>query len=247
MTVEPTQRSLSIIVPAFNEGSRLPALMEEVCAYLRARGSTWELLIVDDGSTDHTAAVVELCAEREPRVRLLQHADGANHGKGAAVRLGMLSAVGEVRLFMDADNSTRIDQLEGVLAAFEDGCEFAVGSRRASGARIEVAQGPHRVAAGIIGNRLIRRLAFEGIEDTQAGFKALTADCAEAVFSRLTIERWAFDVEALVIARDLGFRICEVPIRWVNSDESKLRGIDYVRFLRDVLRIRANRRRGVYV
>lgn len=238
--------SLSVIIPAYNEEERLPTVMAEVRDYLARQHDSWELIVVDDGSSDRTAALARQAAHGDPRIRLLQHPDGANHGKGAAVRRGMLAATGKVRLFMDADNSTTIDQARGLLDAVERGCEMVVGSRRTPGAEIRVPQGPHRVLAGIVGNFVIRAITAQGITDTQAGFKAFTADCAEVVFSRLTVARWAFDVEALVVARHHGFRICEAPITWAHSEESKIRLPDYLRFLADVVRVRINLARGIY-
>lgn len=246
MLPAPNDVHLSVIVPAFNEAGRLPALLADASGYLAERSWPAELLVVDDGSTDGTADVARGFEGGDVPVRLVQHPDRRNHGKGAAVRVGMLAAVGRFRLFMDADNSTTIDQTPGMLETLETGGDVAVGSRRAPGAEIAVPQDWHRVVAGQLGNLVIQGLLLPGLADTQAGFKAFRAECAEAVFSRLTVRRWAFDVEALVIARHLGFEICEVPIRWENSAASKIVGGDYLRFLLDLWRIRRNVRAGRY-
>ena len=237
---------LSVIVPSFNEEARLPELLDEISSYLTEQAYFSEILVVDDGSTDATAAIAQNVQTGSTPLKLLQYADGLNHGKGAAVRLGMLAAKGKYRLFTDCDNSTSIDQVDGFLCQARSGYDIVIGSRRAAGADIRVAQAWHRVVAGIVGNLLIRILLLPRFADTQAGFKLFTDHCAEAVFSRLTIERWAFDVEVLVIAQELGFRVHEAPILWINSADSKVRLRDYVQVLRDIWRIRSGVRSGLY-
>ena len=158
----------------------------------------------------------------------------------------MLAATGDYRLFMDADNSTNIEQVEGMLARLEAGADIVIGSRRTAGAQITVPQGLHRSLAGQLGNLVIRSLALSTLRDTQAGFKLFTARAAEVVFTRLRIDRWAFDVEALAIAGRHGLRVVEAPIRWVDSGSSKVDAAAYVGILRDVLRIRLNLWTGRY-
>jgi dolichyl-phosphate beta-glucosyltransferase len=237
---------LSIIIPAYNEEQRLPRTLDDVLAYLQSRSYDWEVVVVDDGSTDRTGSVVRERAGDSLALRLLQHPDGANHGKGAAVRLGMEAATGRYRLFMDADNSTTLDHVEKFWPWFDDGYDVVIGSRDVQGAQIEVHQRWYKEVAGNVGNWIIRFLAVPGICDTQAGFKMFSQRCIEAILPALTIDHWGFDVELLVAARRRGFRIKEVPIRWVNAPNSKVRATTYFDVLGEVWRVRKNLRAGRY-
>ncbi len=238
---------LSVILPAYNEESRLPETLGYVDAYLTAQPFDSEVIVVDDGSTDGTARIVRARSETKKSLRLLQHSDGANHGKGAAVRRGMLTALGTYRIFMDADNSTTLEQIAGLWPWFDQGYDVVIGSRRIRGARIMVPQAWYKELAGRCGNLVIRSLAVPGIEDTQAGFKMFTRRAAEAIFPQQTIERWGYDIELLAIARQLGFRIREVPIVWVNAPGSKVRLTAYLEVLSEVWRIRRNIKSGLYL
>jgi dolichyl-phosphate beta-glucosyltransferase len=239
----PESIHLSVIIPAYNEELRLPETLHSVGNYLNSQPYTAEVIVVDDGSTDGTAAVVRACTQ----VKLLQHPDGANHGKGAAVRLGMLVATGSYRLFMDADNSTTLDQIADFWPWSEQGYDIVIGSRRKRGARIEKRQARYKELAGSFGNFLIRWLAVPGIEDTQAGFKLFSAHSAEQIFSRQTINRWGYDIELLAIAGQLGFRVREIPIVWINAPGSKVRLSSYFQVLTEVLHVRRNLKSGAYV
>ena len=238
---------LSVILPAYNEEPRLPDTLTHVQNYLSAQAFESEVIVVDDGSTDGTARIVRGRSESMKSLRLLQHPDGANHGKGAAVRLGMLAALGTYRIFMDADNSTTLEQIAGLWPWFDQGYDVVIGSRKTRGAHIMVRQAWYKVLAGRCGNLVIRCLAVPGIEDTQAGFKMFTRRAAEAIFPRQTIERWGYDFELLAIARQLGFRIREVPIVWVNAPGSKVRFTAYLEVLSEVWRVRRNVRSGRYL
>jgi dolichyl-phosphate beta-glucosyltransferase len=242
----PEVTHLSVIIPAYNEELRLPETLRSVGSYLDSQPYTSEVIVVDDGSVDGTAAVVRACTEVKS-LRLLQHADGANHGKGAAVRLGMLAAVGSYRVFMDADNSTTLDQIADFWPWSEQGYDIVIGSRKKQGARIEKRQARYKELAGSFGNLLIRWLAVPGIEDTQAGFKLFSAHAAEELFSRQTIERWGYDIELLAIAGQLGFRVREIPIVWINAPGSKVRLNSYFEVLAEVLHVRRNLKSGVYL
>ncbi|NWG13418.1 MAG: glycosyltransferase family 2 protein [Acidobacteria bacterium] len=238
---------LSVIIPAYNEESRLPRTLRHVLAYLSSKPYHSEVLVVDDGSTDGTAEVVERLSGQEAMLHLERHPDHANHGKGAAVKLGMLAARGEFRLFMDADNSTTVEQIEGFWPRFEEGCDVVVGSRAVAGAIVPVRQPKYREMAGRFGNWIIRACAVPGILDTQVGFKMFTRGGAEMIFPRVTIERWGFDIEVLAIARLHKLRICEVPIRWCNAPGSKVGMGSYLEVLSEVWRIRRNMKAGLYV
>lgn len=237
---------LSVIIPAYNEELRLPATLESIGSYLWSQSYGAEVIVVDDGSSDRTAEIARTCLSAKP-LRLVQHPDGANHGKGAAVRLGMLAAAGQFRLFMDADNSTTLDQVAGLWPWFDKGYEVVIGSRRKQGARIDSRQSRHKELAGRMGNLVIRYFAVPGIEDTQAGFKMFTADCAKALFSRQTLDRWGYDIELLAMARQLGYRIREVPIIWNNAPGSKVRFGSYIEVLKEVWHVRRNLKSGRYL
>jgi dolichyl-phosphate beta-glucosyltransferase len=242
----PKSAHLSVILPAYNEESRLPGTLRHVGAYLAGQPYESEVIVVDDGSTDGTAQVVRAC-HTVKSLRLIQHPDRANHGKGAAVRLGMREACGTYRIFMDADNSTTLDQIANLWPWLDQGFDVVIGSRKTRGARIEVHQAWYKEFAGSCGNLFIRLLAVPGIADTQAGFKIFTRRAAEDVFSRQTIDRWGYDIELLAIARQLGYRIHEVPIVWVNAPGSKVRFGAYLEVLSEVWRIRRNVKSGRYL
>jgi len=236
---------LSVIIPAYNEESRLPETLRRVSAYLSRQSYPAEAIVVDDGSDDGTAAAAARFHGALP-VTVHRHPDGANHGKGASVKLGMLAATGAYRLFMDADNSTTIEEIERFWPLFAEGYDVVIGSRAIAGARITTHQPRYRELAGRMGNRIIQALAVPGILDTQVGFKMFTRRSAEVIFPRLTIDRWGFDVEALAIARLNDWRIREMPITWSNAPGSKVKSGAYLEVLREVWRIGRNLKAGVY-
>lgn len=237
---------LSIVIPAYNEERRLPRTLADVLEYARRQPYASEIIVVDDGSTDRTADVVRAQQPRVPNLRLVQHPDRVNHGKGAAVRRGMLAARGQFRLFMDADNSTTVDHMERFWPFFDEGYDIVIGSRAVAGARVAVHQARYKELAGNLGNFVIQSLAVPGIRDTQAGFKVFRERAVKDVFPRLTIDRWGFDIEILAVARRRGFRVKEAPITWINDPHSKVKLSSYFEVLGEVWRIRRNLRSGVY-
>jgi dolichyl-phosphate beta-glucosyltransferase len=233
---------LSVVIPAFNEAERLPRTLERVRAYLDGRGTAYEILVVDDGSTD---ATVER-AQAAGGGRLTVLGNGANRGKGYSVRQGMLAARGKRRLMTDADLSAPIEELARLDARMDEGFDVVIASRALPLSRIEVHQGAFRENMGRAFNMFVRLLVVPGVRDTQCGFKLFSAAAAEAAFSRARLDGFAFDVEALFIARRRGFRLAEMPVVWRNDAATRV-GLwkGFVAFA-DLLRIRANGARGRY-
>ncbi len=234
--------ALSVVVPAYNEEARLPRTLRRLREYLDARGEPYEIVVVDDGSTDGTAEAAR--AAGGPVVRLL--AGERNRGKGHAVRRGMLAAAGARRLMCDADLSTPIEELERLEARLAEGCGVAIGSRAVSGARLEVRQGLWRENAGRAFNLLARLVALPDLHDTQCGFKLFTAEAAEAGFARACLDGFAFDVEVLFLARRAGQRIAEVPVVWRNDAASRVSLAKGLSAFLDLLRLRWRALRGSY-
>jgi len=208
----------SVVIPAFNEAPRLPRYLDEIVAHFEGRGEPYEVIVVDDGSTDGTPEVVE--ARHHPSVRVLRL--GRNSGKGAAVRAGMLAARGAFRLFTDADGATPIAELKRLEPALAAGADVAVGSRVLVDPAVSVAARPHRVAAGRVFNWLVARLGVRAVADSQCGFKAFTGAAAERLFGRLRTRGFGFDVELLLRAQAAGYRIVEVPVNWADQPGSKV-------------------------
>jgi dolichyl-phosphate beta-glucosyltransferase len=236
--------SLSIIVPAYNEAKRLGPTLTEILEFASARPGETEVIVVDDGSTDATSEVGRTIGGDAVRVIRTP----ANQGKGHAVRAGMLAAAGERRLFTDADGSTPIAEYAALAVALDalGGSGVAFGSIGAPGANVEKAQAGLRPALGKLGNLVIRGLVLPGVHDSQRGFKVFSADAAETIFSRTVVNGWGFDVEALVLARRLGFPIVEVPVRWVHMDGGTITPAAYLTTLADVARVRWRLLRGAY-
>jgi len=235
---------LSIIVPAFNEAANIEATVNRLRTYLESEPLSWEIIVVDDGSGDETAGVVRALAARDPRVRVTV---GARQGKGAAVKRGMLEAVGAWRFMADADLSMPPENIGRFFAALRDApaTDILIGSREALGAQ-RVGEPWRRHAAGRLFNYVAQAVGVPGIRDTQCGFKMFSADAARALFPQTTIDGFAFDVELLFLARRFGFTVREVGIEWhcrVDSRVSLWRGV--VAF-GDILRVRWNALRGSY-
>jgi dolichyl-phosphate beta-glucosyltransferase len=211
---------LSIVIPAHNEEQRIGITLEAVHTFVSRQPYTTEVLVVDDGSRDQTAEIVNTLSNAHKCLRVLQLPE--NQGKGAAVRTGMLSAQGKYRLFMDADNSTSISHATDMLVAAEAGADVVVGSRHIPGSVIITKQHILRETLGFIFRILTRAIAPTGVRDTQNGFKLFKTESAEMLFATLVCPRWAFDVEILRRARGHGLVIVEVPVTWINDTRSKM-------------------------
>ena len=214
---------ISIVIPAYNEALRLPETLGRVQRYLATAGLTAEVIVVDDGSRDDTAEVVQRYAQRWPQLKLV--AAERNAGKGAAVRLGMAAARGRYRVFSDADLSVPIDDMEKLLRPLHAGAGVAIASRGLRDSQVELHQPWYRETMGKIFNRLVRIFVLGGVHDTQCGFKAFTGEVADRVFPVLQTRGFGFDVELLYRAQHAGYKIVEVPTRWINSPQSRVHPI----------------------
>jgi dolichyl-phosphate beta-glucosyltransferase len=228
---------LSVVIPAYNEERRLGTTLNRIVGYLRQRGDRFEVLVVDDGSEDRTAEVAEQF--RGDLIEIVRLPE--NRGKGAALRRGVAASRGAWVLLCDADLSTPIEDLE-VLEGRRNEGELILGSRAVDESRITRRQPLHRELMGKTFNRILRALALVDEHDTQCGFKLLRGDVARELFTQLTIEGFAFDVELVGLARDRGFRVVEQGVHWENSPSSRVDPVrDSLNMLMDVLRLRLRR------
>jgi len=234
---------MSLVVPAYNEQARLPTTLIKLKAFLAKQSPHYEVLVVDDGSRDATATIVEEAMAGFPELRLLRE---QHRGKGHAVRKGMLAARGRYAMFCDADFSMPVEEVVKFPDALGDSFQIAIGSREVKGAR-RIGEPWHRHLMGRVFNLLVRAMAIPGLHDTQCGFKCFTQEAAREIFGRQVIDGFGFDVEVLYIARKMGMRITEVPINWYYSPSSRVDPIkDTIRMFNDVLQVRDNDRRGLY-
>lgn len=237
-------KKLSVVIPAYKEAERIGQTLEEIDVFLKQQPYKSEILVVVDGSTDGTAEVVQKLVPVIPNLRVVHNQ--VNKGKGAVVKQGMLAVTGDIRVFMDADGSTAIDHISSFLPFFEQGFDVVVGSRRIGGANIKVRQGFIRDFLGGVFRFIVHTLVPVGVTDSQCGFKAFTAEAAEKVFPKQTIDRWAFDVEVLAIARKLKLKIKEAPVVWVNDGASNVKFSGMVHMLLEILEVRMNLWMGKY-
>jgi len=235
---------LSIVIPSYNEEQRLSPTLEMIADYIETKRPNTEVIVVDDGSADRTAAVAESWQSRIPHLRVVSN--GVNRGKGFSVRRGSLEARGDVVLFTDADLSSPIAEAEKLLAGLE-GHDVAIGSRAVDRSLIEKHQSVFREFAGIIFNRVVRLILRLPFVDTQCGFKAFRRERSKIIFEQQTIERFGFDPELLYLARHHGLSTVEVPVRWGHSPATKVSMIrDSVQMFLDVFMIRWNALCGRY-
>jgi glycosyltransferase involved in cell wall biosynthesis len=242
--MSPTGPELSIVIPAYNEESRLPATLERVAAYLKNCGREAEVLVVDDGSKDRTAAVAESFQSKISALRVVSN--GVNRGKGYSVRHGVQEARGRIVLFTDADLSAPIEEADKLIEALEK-YDLAIGSRAVDRSLITVHETRFRELAGIIFNKLVRIILWLPFVDTQCGFKAFRRERCAIVFEQQTIERFGFDPELLYLARHHGLRAVEIPVRWGHSPATKVSMLrDSLQMFLDIFKIRWNSLRERY-
>ncbi len=227
----------SVVIPAYNEALRLPAYLKDIVAYFEDRDAPYELLVVDDGSTDGTAERVREIAAGRPFIGV--HVLPTNRGKGAAVREGMRRAQGALRLMTDADGATPIREIERLEGAIRRGADIAVGSRVLRDPTVVRQTRLHRKLPGHVFNFIVRRLGVSGVVDTQCGFKLFRGPIADDLFGALSTDGFGFDVELLLLAQRRGYRVVEVPISWMDQPGSKVGVLsDGPRMLRDILAVR---------
>jgi len=235
---------LSIIIPSYNEELRLPATLDRVAAYLQTYRGTGEVLVVDDGSKDGTAAVAEYFRIKIPTLRVVSN--GVNRGKGYSVRHGMQEARGKIALFTDADLSAPIEEAGKLIGALEN-YDVAIGSRAMDRSLISVHESPFREFAGIIFNKIVRVILWLPFVDTQCGFKAFRREKCGIIFEQQRIERFGFDPELLYLARHHGLRTVEIPVRWGHSAATKVSMLrDSIQMFVDIFTIRWNALTGCY-
>jgi len=241
---------LSIVIPAYNEERRLPPSLEKIVAYLQTQNYTSEILVVENGSTDATTAVVEafIATRMAPTMPVRLSLMHSTPGKGAAVKAGMLAAQGDYRFICDADLAMPIEEIAKFLppAQLVGTFDIAIASRELPGA-VRYDEPVYRHVMGRVFNWLVRLLAVPGIQDTQCGFKMFTREAAQTLFPLQRIDGWGFDVEVLYIGLRHGMRLTEVPINWHYQSDSRVRPLhDTINMVRELLKIRRNGDKGYY-
>jgi dolichyl-phosphate beta-glucosyltransferase len=236
---------LSIVIPSYNEELRLPATLERIAEYLPTLGLRTEVLVVDDGSRDRTAAVAESFRQKLSGLRVL--ANETNRGKGYSVRHGMLEACGDMVLFTDADLSAPIEESDKLIGALKNGYDVAIGSRAMDRSLISTHESLFREFAGIVFNTIVRVILRLPFVDTQCGFKAFKRERCTIIFEQQRIEGFGFDPELLYLARHHGLRSIEIPVRWGHSPATKVSMMrDSLKMFVDIFAIRWNAIKGRY-
>lgn len=231
---------LSVIIPAYNEEARIEATLNKIIAYLKAKGWTYEIIVVDDGSTDKTLS----CIASFENIVIFKNE--RNKGKGYSVRRGVLEAKGEYILFSDADLSTPISELDKFLKEIEEN-DIVIGCRASGESQILIHQPWWREGMGRVFNFLVQVFVIKGFKDTQCGFKLFKKEPSKRIFSLSRINGFAFDVEIVFIAKKMGFKIKDVPVVWINSKETRVNPITApLKMLIELVKIRCNDIRKMY-
>lgn len=233
---------LSVVIPAYNEATRIKKTLVKTASYLDKKGFYYEIVVVDDGSKDNTKSVVESCEINN--LRYISY--GKNRGKGYAVGYGVKNARGQWVLFMDADNSTPVGEIDKMWPYRKD-YEVVIGSRYLAGSKIYIHQPRFRMIASRVGNILSRILILPGISDTQCGFKMFKLGAGQQIFAKQTIFRWGFDMEILRIAKELGYKIKEAPVEWHDDEASRIQSkMVFIKTFLELVRVKLNSLRGKY-
>lgn len=228
---------LSIVIPAYNEEKRIEETLEKILNYLKTKNYQYEIIVVDDGSSDNTVKVLETIAKENKNIFILKNEQ--NSGKGYSVRKGVLESKGDYILFSDADLSTPIEEVEKLLHWLNQGFDVTIGSRGLKESDIKIHQPFYRELMGKFFNFLVQTLLIKGIKDTQCGFKCFKKDATKEIFKRQKIDGFGFDVEILYIAKKLNYKIKEVPVTWLNSPNSKVSPIKHsLEMFKDILKIK---------
>jgi len=236
---------ISVIIPAYNEAKRITPTIKDIVKYLDIIApKDYEILIVLDGSKDNTLDIVTGLGEQYKAIRIIHNT--VNRGKGAVVRQGILESVGDYVLFMDADNSTHIHELDAMLPVLKEGVQVVIGSRDMKGSKVEIHQARYKELLGDLGNWWIQILLVGGIQDTQCGFKAFSGDAARRIFKKVSMRGWSFDIEVLALARYFGYTVKEMPVIWYNDNSSHVTLKDYIAVLRDTFIIKYRMIKGYY-
>lgn len=243
------QPYVSVIIPAYKEGERIGRNLLEIEKYLSDKDYDYEVLVVVDGSPDNTAEIARNYSSHIKNLRVIENPE--NHGKGYVVRQGLLAAKGKIRLFLDADGSTSITHLDKFLPEFKNGFDVVIGSRDIEGAFVQVPQSKIRIIMGDMGNWAIRIvLGLWKYPDTQCGFKMLTDVASQEVASRMVVDRFGFDFELIVLAEKLGFKVKQMPVRWLNEEGSMVSGLfgpnGFIKVLIDLFRTKCRLMLGKY-
>ncbi|MCL6471830.1 MAG: glycosyltransferase family 2 protein [Firmicutes bacterium] len=232
-----TEKRVSVVIPAYNEEKHIVSTLRDVHEYLTRKKEPFEIIVVDDGSSDGTAFLVRRIATELGCIKLITYSP--NRGKGYAVKRGVLSASGKYILISDADLSTPIDESDKLIALCRESADIVFGSRGLADSKIETRQTFSRFLMGRIFNLMVRVIALPGVYDTQCGFKCLKKDAAHSLFDSLVTNRFAFDVELLMRAKREGYVIKEVPIRWRDIQPSTVRPLsDAIEMFIHLLKIR---------
>jgi len=230
---------LSVIIPAYNEEKKLKNTVLKCLEYLNQQNYSFEIIIVNDGSVDNTLGIAKKLSTQYKTVKTIDLK--INQGKGATVKAGMLSATSDYRLFLDADYATSIDNLDKAWVEFEKNCDIVIASRNSKDAtetKVEISQSIWKQALGKTGNILVRTLTGLPYHDTQCGFKIFTAESTQSIFSKLKTTRWAFDIEALLIAQKYNYKIKAIPVTWKNAKNSRVGLWGYFTTLKELILIK---------
>lgn len=232
---------LSVIVPVYNEAKVIKDTLIKIDDYLKNKDWLSEIIVVNDGSTDSSLQkIIQL-----PIENLNIISNSQNLGKGAAVKKGMLKSQGDLLLFLDADYSASIEELDKFLPRLKEDYDIIIGSRGLKESKILVSQAKIKVFLGKLGNKLIQLFVVPGIKDTQCGFKLYTKKC-KILFEKQLLKRWGFDFEILFLARKFNLKILELPISWKNSSSSRVKFLDYPNTFLELIKIGLNNLKGIY-